>query len=147
MSQGFEDRSADVPPVDVPPVDVDISKSLTPPTQDDKQWGMFAHLGGLVGGFVLPMVGWFLVPLIIWMVKKDTSRFVDDQAKEALNFQITMFIGGLIATAITVATCFIGFPILFVPFIVELIYSIQAAVAANRGEWYRYPSWVLRLVK
>ena len=141
MPREYDDAVDPLDDVDIrEPVRKDVS-------QEDKQWATFAHLGGLLGGFVIPFAGWFLAPLIIWMIKKDTSRFVDDQGKEALNFQITMFIGELLAAAITAATCFIGFPVLFVPFIVGIIYAIQGTMAANRGEWYRYPTWTLRLIK
>ena len=64
---------------------------------EEKQWGMFCHLSALVG--LLHGGLTFLGPLVCWLVKKDTSRFVDDQGKEALNFQITLFIGHLIGGA------------------------------------------------
>src|SRR4051812_11305473 len=69
------------------------------PTPDDKTMAMLAHLLGIVTGFV--------GPLIIWLVKKDQSPFVDDQGKEALNFQLTLLIGWLVAS-VTAAFC-IGF--------------------------------------
>src|SRR5688500_12514274 len=83
------------------------------PTADERQWGMFAHLSSLVGlavGGLTP-----LGPLIIWLVKKDQSPFVADQAKEALNFQIAIFIASLICVAL--AMVLIGFfllPLLFI---------------------------------
>ena len=52
---------------------------------DERTMGMLAHiLGGVTN---------FLGPLIIWLIKKDESPFVNDQGKEALNFQITIAIG------------------------------------------------------
>lgn len=117
----------------------DSPQSLAPLTDEEKQLALFAHLGGILAGFV--------VPLIIWLIKKDTSRFVDDQGKEALNFQLTVLIACLVASAITVATCGIGFPLLFVPIILAVVYSIIAGIAASRGEWYRYPSWtIIRMI-
>lgn len=132
MSRDYDD-AVEMDDLDIrEPVRRDVS-------QEDKQMAMFAHLGGIFGGFLLP--------LIIWLIKKDSSRFVDDQGKEALNFQLTLLIGVMLCMVITVATCGFGFPILFVPVIVGIIYSIQGAVAANKGERYRYPSWSFRMVK
>ena len=63
--------------------------------QDQRQWAMFAHLSALLGGLLTSAVGgwgWFLGPLVIWLMKKETMPFVEDQAKEALNFNITVTI-------------------------------------------------------
>lgn len=92
---------------------------------DDRQMAMFCHLGGILGGF--------LIPLIIWMMKKEESRFVDRHGKEALNFAITMMILNL---TVGLITCGLA-TLIFVP--LALIFHIQAAMAANRGEYYEYP--------
>ena len=76
-------------------------------------------------------------PLIVYLIKKDQSPFVADQAKEALNFQISV----LIVAIISVVTC-VG-PIVVV--IGGLVYAIIAAMAANNGEYYRYP-YTFRLI-
>src|SRR5579859_4154283 len=89
---------------------------------------MFCHLGGIFGGFVLP--------LVIWILKKDESSFVDYHGKEALNFQITMMIGHLIAVPLACLT--FGLSALVVLAVV-VTFSIIAAMAANRGERYSYP--------
>ena len=49
-------------------------------TQEEKTWGMIAHLSALAG-FVIPF-GNLIGPLIVWLIKKDTMPFVDDQGKE-----------------------------------------------------------------
>jgi uncharacterized Tic20 family protein len=97
---------------------------------------MLAHLLGILIGF--------LGPLIIWLIKKDQSPFVDDQGKEALNFQITLIIGYVIGGATSVIC--IGFVILPAVWIAGLILAIMGAMAASKGEAYRYPL-TLRLVK
>ena len=56
--------------------------------KDDRTFGMLAHLLGAFTSFV--------GPLVIWMIKKEESPFVDDQGKEALNFQITIGLGYLV---------------------------------------------------
>ena len=88
------------------------------------------------------MVGFpFLGPLIVWMIKKDESPFIGDQAKEALNFQIAV----MIAFVICGITC-VGLLLVPVVAIAALIYSILAAIEANKGVYYRYP-YTIRLIQ
>jgi uncharacterized Tic20 family protein len=108
-----------------------------------RQWAMFAHLSALAGGFLLGGLS-FVGPLIIWLIKKDENPFVADQAREALNFNITVTIGFLISWVL-VAAFFIGFLTMAVIGIAWLILTIMAGMAANNGQQYRYP-WTLRLV-
>lgn len=102
------------------------------PSQDDRTWGMLAHLSPIVLGFI--------GPLIIWLIYKGKSPFVEDQAKEALNLQLCL----LIVTLILVATC-VGIIIAPVIGIGALVYSIIAGMEANKGIWYRYPH-IFRLI-
>jgi uncharacterized Tic20 family protein len=112
---------------------------------DDKTWAMFAHLG-LLGHIVLPVLS-IAIPLVIWLTKKDKSAFIDDHGREAVNFQITLLIYAvalpIIAGVLGALTCGIGLilmiPAVVGPYILGLIGMIQAAMAANRGEFYRYP--------
>jgi uncharacterized Tic20 family protein len=109
-----------------------------PPLSDSDQrmWAMLAHLGGILFSFV--------APLIVWLVFKDRGRFVDEQAKEALNFQITLIIGYVISTILIVVL--IGAFLMFIVWLAAIIFGILAAVAANKGEAYRYP-FAIRLIK
>lgn len=111
------------------------------PTQDDRTWGMLAHLSALVGFIGIPS---FIGPLVVWLIKKDTMPFVNDQGKESLNFQITIFIA-LVIAALTIC---IGIGLILLPAvgIVALVFIIIASIAANKGEAYRYP-FTLRLIK
>ncbi len=109
---------------------------------EEKQWGMFAHLASLAG-IIIPL-GNLLGPLIVWLVKKDTMPFVADQGKEALNFNITVFIAAFISGILTLVL--IGFLLLIVVGIAWLVLTVLAALAANKGETYRYP-FTLRLIK
>jgi uncharacterized Tic20 family protein len=102
---------------------------------DQRLWATLAHISGLFS---------FLGPLIIWLVLKDRGAFVEDQSKEALNFQITLAILGVAMTIITVITLGIG-AFLYLYYIAAVVFMILAAVAANRGERYRYPL-TIRLV-
>lgn len=104
-----------------------------PPLSDSDQrmWATIGH--------ILPIVGLsFVVPLVIWLVFKGRGQFLEDQAKESLNFQITLVIAGIAISIISVLTLGIG-ALLYLVFIVAFVFMILAAVATNRGELYRYP--------
>jgi len=64
-------------------------------TPDERTWGMIAHLSALVGAIV-PFAGSILAPLIVWRTRGEHSSFVAGQAKEALNFNITVAIAALV---------------------------------------------------
>ena len=123
------------------------------PSAEEKQWAMFAHLSALAGGLLTSAVGgWgtFIGPLVIWLIKKDTMRFVDDQGKEALNFNITVAIACFALLLLSIVTLGIGLliavPAWVVIGIAWLVFTIIAAVKSSNGEFYRYPM-TLRLVK
>lgn len=106
------------------------------PSKDEKLWAMLAHLSGIVFGF--------LGPLVAWLIKKDEMPFVNYQAKEALNFQITVFIALVAAGVLS----FVGIGIILYPvvYIGNLVFCIMAGMKANEGVAYQYPV-CLRLVK
>ncbi|MGS1078488.1 DUF4870 domain-containing protein [Pseudoxanthomonas beigongshangi] len=124
------------------------------PSAEERQWALFAHLSALVGGIVTSgwagSLGCFIGPLIIWLVKKDTMPFVDDQGKEALNFNITVGIIFLVLFLLTIVTLGIGalitLPLMVIVGLAWLVFTIIAAIKANNGEAYRYPL-TLRLIK
>lgn len=104
--------------------------------RDARMWAMFAHLAGF-GGIVVPAIGSIIGPLVIWLLKKEQFPFVDEQGKEALNFQITMFIYA-IAAGVLWFVC-IGMVLLPVVGIVWIVFTIIATIKANDGYHYRYP--------
>jgi uncharacterized protein len=110
-------------------------------SNDQRQWGMFAHLAALAG-FLIPF-GNLIGPLVIWQMKKNEMPFVDDQGKEALNFQITVTLALFISVLLMVIV--IGFLLLPIIGIGALILTIIGAIRANNGERYRYP-FALRLI-
>lgn len=112
------------------------------PTQEERNWALGAHLSGLLGYVVV--VGSVIGPLVIWLVKKEESEYIAEQALEALNFQITIFILSLICAVL--ALCVVGLLLLFPILVADLVLTIMAAVAASRGEPYRYP-FSLRLIR
>ena len=105
---------------------------------DEKQargWAMLSHLGAFVG-VVIPF-GNIIAPLVIWLIKKEESAFVEDQARESLNFQISLSIYMLAAGFLTFVL--IGFVLVPAAGIFGIVVVIIAAVRANKGEKYRYP--------
>lgn len=106
------------------------------PSADARKWAMINHIVALVG-LAGNGIGFLLGPLIVWLLKKDEDPYVDDQGKEAVNFQITMFLGMLIS--IPLAFVLIGFFTMFIIGILMILFPIIAAVKANNGEYYRYP--------
>ncbi|MGH8062465.1 MAG: DUF4870 domain-containing protein [Pseudoxanthomonas sp.] len=124
------------------------------PSAEEKQWALFAHLSALIGGIITSgwagSIGCFIGPLVIWLVKKDSMPFVNDQAKEALNFNITVAIVFLALFLLSVVTLGVGLivaiPLWIIIGIAWLVLTIMAAIAANKGEAYRYP-FALRLIK
>jgi len=105
------------------------------PTPEERSWGLLAHLSGLIAALLGGLS--FLGPLLVWLIKKDQSPFVADQAKEALNFQISVTIA-LLISAVTIFVC-VGLILLPVVFIASVVFSIIAAMEANKGVYYRYP--------
>jgi uncharacterized Tic20 family protein len=113
--------------------------------KDARMWGMFCHLAGLAGFLpIVPVFGSIIAPLVIWQMKKDDFIFVDEQGREAVNFQISILIYALVAGLL----CFvcIGFVLLPAVYIFDLVFLLIAAIKANDGRQYRYPL-TIRFIK
>lgn len=111
-------------------------------SKDERMWAMFAHLSALLG-FVFPF-GNIIGPVVIWAIKKDQMPLVDDQGKESINCQISFTIYMLVAFLLVFVL--VGFLILPLLALVDLILVIIAGIKANDGERYRYPL-IFRFVK
>jgi uncharacterized Tic20 family protein len=107
----------------------------TSPSNDDKNIATITHLGGTVFSFV--------PGLLVWILKKEDSPYLADQAKEALNFQISVLIAYFIAGILV--WLLIGFLLLPLVWIVNIVFCIIAAISTSKGETYRYP-FCLRLI-
>ncbi len=116
--------------------------SSTKPDKEIRNWAMMSHLSALSGYFI--PFGNILGPLIIWYTKKDTSVFIEEQAKEALNFQLTMTIA-YIASALLIVVV-IGIFLLIFLGVYGLVMMIIAAIKSSDGEDYRYP-YTIRFIK
>jgi len=112
------------------------------PSQDERTQAMLCHLTGLLGGLIPPVN--IIAPLVIWLLKKDQSQFVNDQGKEALNFQISATVYFVIALILMIVL--IGILALPVVGLYWLIFGIIATIKSNEGVHYRYP-FIFRLVK
>ena len=103
---------------------------------DEKLWSTLTHIGGIFFSV--------LAPLITFLVFKDRGAFVRHHTAQALNFQITLAIAAFVCVILSFVL--IGLFLIPVLAIVGILFPILAAVAANKGEWYRYPA-TLPLVK
>ena len=114
---------------------VDTNSIDKTPSNDDKNIATITHIGGTVFSFV--------PALIVWILKKDENQYVEDQAKEALNFQITMVLAYMLAGVLSwILIGLIFFPIIWV---LNIVFCIIAAISTSKGETYRYP-FALRLI-
>jgi len=104
---------------------------------EERTWAMLAHLLALVGGWV--------APLVILLVFRGRGRYVENQAKESLNFQLTLLIASLTLVGVALLTFGLGALLAPVLVIAQVVFPILAGVACSRFEWYRYPV-SLRLV-
>ncbi len=114
-------------------------------TKDQRTWAMIAHLSAF--SMYFSGIGHLVGPLIVWLAKKEGNPFVDDQGKEALNFQITitLFYVAAFVLIFTVIGALIGVPALFAIGVYQIIFMIIAGIKANEGIAYRYPL-TLRLI-
>ncbi len=112
------------------------------PDKEARMWATVCHLAAF-GAFLLPFFGNIIIPLIVWLLKRESHPFVDDQGREALNFQITITL--LVFVGVLLCFVLIGFLLLPALGIYAVIMTIIAAIRANEGVAYRYP-FTLRLL-
>jgi uncharacterized Tic20 family protein len=117
-----------------------MSENDDMPGPDVRQYAMLTHLSALLG-FVIPF-GSIIAPLVMWQARK-TDEFIDDQGKEALNFQITVAIAAIVCFLLTFVL--IGLLLLPIVAIGALVLIVIAGLKANEGERYRYP-FVWRII-
>ena len=96
---------------------------------DERLWATLVHVGGIFFSFVPALIG--------YLVLKDRGPFVRAHTATALNFQLTLLIASFVGWVLTIVV--IGFVILAAVWVVNIVFSIIAAIAANKGEWYTYP--------
>ncbi len=121
----------------LPAVPESESSDPTDVPSDSRGWAVAAHLLPLVS---LAIIG----PLFVWLIKRDEDEFVEAHAREALNFQLSMLIYGLISALLIIVL--IGIVLLLAVGISAFVFAIIAAIKAANGESYEYPL-TMRMVK
>jgi uncharacterized Tic20 family protein len=104
-------------------------------SDEEKTWGVLTHVSAL-SGLVVPF-GNVIGPLVVWLLKKDESRFVDENGTQALNFQITW----TVLIFVSLLTVVVGVGLLLVPVLglAWLILVVIATVRASERVVYDYP--------
>lgn len=121
-----------------------VSSEPEGPSRTDRQWAMACHLIALCGIVVPVPAANLLGPLILWLIKREDGAFIDDQGKESLNFQISLFLYALICLFLAVIG--IGILLLIPLAIFGLVCVIIASIKASEGVTFRYPACI-RLIK
>ena len=112
-----------------------MSTEIIVPNNNDKNIVTITHLGGILFSFI--------PSLIVWLLKKDDSEYIAAQVKEALNFQITLLLAQFVAYVLIFIL--VGFLLLGLIWIFNIVFCIIAAISSSKGEDYRYPL-TLRLI-
>lgn len=102
---------------------------------DDRNIAVLTHLGGIFFSF--------LPGLVVWLLKKDDNAYIAAQAREALNFQITLLIAYMLSYGLMLVL--IGFVMLGAVWLANIILCVVAAAQTSQGVDYRYP-FTLRLI-
>lgn len=122
-----------------PQLDPESDDALPPgfPSNEERNWAVFCHLGGFAFYLLGFALGHILVPLALWLIKRDRSAFVEAHGREALNFQISVTFYAIVVGAL----CFVLVGFLLIPVLAgfHIVLMIVASVRASQGEPYRYP--------
>jgi len=103
-----------------------MSQQLSP--SDEKLWATLVHLGGIFFHFLPALIGYFVL--------RDRGPFIREHTRAALNFQLTVLLGYI--TGVFTLWIVVGFVIVMAVAVLDIVFSILAAIAANRGELYTY---------
>jgi uncharacterized Tic20 family protein len=112
-----------------------MSDISAPANDNEKNIAVVTHITGIFFSF--------FPGLIVWLLKKDESPYLGEQAREALNFQITLLIAYVVSGILVIIL--VGILLVWLVWVANIIFSIIAAIAASKGENYRYP-FSLRLI-
>jgi uncharacterized Tic20 family protein len=119
-----------------------MEPDTTSTSSDAKTWCVLAHATALAG-FIVPWAGHIVGPLVVWLAKKGDSTEIDAHGKESLNFQISMLIYNVVAAILCLVV--VGFFLLALLHILNVVLVIVASVQASEGKLYRYPM-TIRLI-
>jgi len=110
------------------------------PSSMERNWAMGCHLAGLCGIVIPVPFGGLVATMLIWLLKREEGPFIDDQGKEALNFQMTILI--YVFGCIMLIFIGIGILLLFPLILYAFICIVIAAVKASEGVRFRYPGCI-----
>lgn len=113
-------------------------------SKTERQWAMGCHLIALFGVVIPVPAATLLGPLVLWLIKREDGAFIDEQGKESLNFQISLFIYLMACVALSVIG--IGLVLIFPMAIFGFVCVIIAAIKASEGTSFRYPACI-RFIK
>lgn len=97
--------------------------------QDEKLWATLTHVGGILFNWI--------APLIAYLALRDRGPFIRQHTAAALNFQLTVLIGYIVGGVLSLIL--IGYVLILAVWVLSIVFAIMAALAANRGEYYKYP--------
>jgi uncharacterized protein len=106
------------------------------PGEEERTWGMLVHLAAFAG-VVLPLGGNLLGPWLVWRSRRDRSAFVQEQGREALNFNLTVCLAALVCVALVYV--FIGVLLGLALLVYWVAMTLLAGIRAGEGVHYRYP--------
>lgn len=130
------------------PYQPDPSRDAVAVTDDERTWAVLGHISTIVAAVV--SVGWlsFVGPLVIWALYRDKSAFVRQSAAGAFNFNLVIWAVTIVGWIFFITL--IGIPVAIiiwiVVFVASIVYHVLAALAASRGEVYRYP-WSITILR
>lgn len=114
------------------------SSEAESPARWERNRALIAHLSPLIGVVAFAIPG-FIGPMLVYRVFSGNSAFVASQAKEALNFQVTLVAMFAICVALSVSSCGILLPSLLLPAILQFVFCFVAANRLRTYRPYRYP--------
>lgn len=103
---------------------------------DSRGWAVAAHLTPWIAGFV--------GPLVVWLAKRE-DPYVEDHAREALNFQLSLilyFFGSAMSLILMFVSPWFALGTMIVVIglgILAIVTNIVGAIRASNGDMYRYP--------
>jgi uncharacterized protein len=120
---------------------LDTMETTQPPpapisSADVRTWNVLCHASALLG-FFFPWAGHIIAPLIVWLVKRRDSPEIDAHGKESINFQLSMLVYAVISAILCLIL--VGFVLLAILHIVNVVLVIIASIRASEGKFYRYP--------
>jgi uncharacterized Tic20 family protein len=119
-----------------------VPESVLTESAQVRKFAALCHAAGFLG-YLIPL-GNIVGVLLAWLVWREASPFVDQQGKEAINFQIATMV--YVLASVVLMFVLIGFALVVVLGLAHLVLMIVAAATASNGRPYRYPL-IFRLVK